>query len=267
MSFFILIFLSTAWAERGPLSLIDDRSVGAVVSDGYISSISEDSVEPMRELILLTPPPELRTAGSEKIFTSALQKEFRTRYREEFGFTYAQQFLNDPVDVSFYGFARGYSVEEEKFRAKKRGFGEYVAKKTVEYHVDNYFKSDPQLKPVYEAKERLSNLDVKVDEQTKVNSNYDFAGNHITTSFERPNMNARIRWELQGDTTVSFYRTFTASTNGEIFYKFNDRKYTAIGRKRLSNSVETSLTVQVNDRETAERPKENLLLLSLSVSN
>lgn len=265
-----LVFASAAFAERMPLSAhltTDARIVYAPYSDGYISSLDQEIIEPMSELVLVSKPIELRQKGSEVVFTNALHKEFQERYRQQFGFTAAQQFFNDPLDVNFLGQVRGYSVEEESHRAARRAFGEYVMKRTIEYHVDNYFKSDPQLKAVYEIKERLSNLDVKVNETTKINTNYSFAGNFVTTTMDSSIINAQIRVEMAGtspgaitETTAQVSRGITPTTSGDVYYKFNEKKYSVVGRKSLGHQMETSLTVQ-------DSPAETLYLLGFSFLN
>jgi hypothetical protein len=266
----ILVFSIAAFAERAPLSAqltSDSRIVYAPYSDGYISSLDQEIIQPMSELVLVSKPEALREKGSEVVFTSSLHKEFRDRYRDQFGFTEAQQFLNDPVDVQFYGQARGYSIQEEQHRENRRKFGEYVMKRTVEFHADNYFKSDPQLRAVYEVKERLSNLDVKVNETTKLNTNYSFAGNYVTTTLENPYINSQVRLEMAGttpgainETQASLYRGITPSTNGEVYYKFNEQKYSLVGRKRFTDKIETSMTYQSS-------PAETLYLVGFSLLN
>ncbi len=271
-SIFTILFFTgaSALAERTPVSV-----VYGPVSDGYISSIDQDTIEPMKDLVLISQPVELRPVTStEKVFTLKLQKEFQDQYRQRFGFTEAQQFLNDPVDVTFYGNTHGYSKEDEKHRADRRSFGEYIVKKTMEFHVDNYFKSEPQLKKVYEFKERISHLDVKVNEETKINSNYDFAGNYVTTTVENPYVNARLQLDMAGstpgainDTTFALYRGITSTITAETYYKFNSNLYSAVVRKHVSDNIETSVTMETSSRDTNDRPTGTMFLVGLSLLN
>jgi hypothetical protein len=270
-----LLMGAPALAARS-VALFDARAALAPLpEDGYISNMDQDIIEPQKELVLMAPPPELRTdKGAQKIFTNSLQKEFRDNYRQRFGFTEAQQALNNPVDVSLYGAPHGYSTEEEQYRASRRDFGDYVMRRTAEYHADNYFKSEPALKKVYQLKERLSKLDVRVNESTKVNTNYSFAGNYVTTTVENPYLNGKLLINMAGtmpggisDTTTSLYRSLTSTLSGEIYYQSSADMYAAVGRKHIADGVEGSVTVSTAGRDTADHPRGNLFLVGLSFLN
>ena len=55
--------------------------------------------------------------------------------------------------------------------AHQSDYGQYVLRRLSEYHVDNFAKSDPSVRPLWEAKEKLSKVNVQV-QKVKVDMEY-----------------------------------------------------------------------------------------------
>ncbi|MGE3972925.1 MAG: hypothetical protein AB7F59_00210 [Bdellovibrionales bacterium] len=257
---------------RSPALMKDLVALRAPDSD-YISSIEEDRQNEAKELILVPVPAGfVRADFKTSLFTDSLSKEFIERYREKLGYTEAEQNAQTPVDLKAYGDSTGYTEEVKRHREKQREFGEYMFRRLAEFHVDNYFKSEPKLKKVYEMKERLSNLDVRVNESTKLNTNYSFSGNFITATLENPYINARARFEMNPaqlgpgpveETILSLYRNITETFSFENHYKLTQQILSLVGRKSFSERLQSTLTLSNSFIDLKDKPKESIALAGL----
>lgn len=167
-----------------------------MVRDGYIQDIQAEKNEQFYEVYMSPPAVSMNAADIRaKIFNAQLTNEFRDRWDQKFGYIDTDSLSYDADRFTNFNENRN-SVQDEQRLNDRRAFGEYMMRRLAEWHMDNYFKSDPSLRAVYEAKEKLSNVQVKVSEQTKVNVNYALADNSVEAKFENPNYDAKLRLEM-----------------------------------------------------------------------
>lgn len=172
-----------------------------MVRSGYIQDVQAEKAERYYEVYLASPAVNTNTTDIRgKIFNPQLTNEFRARYVERFGYIdnsslnfAAERFNKLPEESGPYSDIRRQN-EERKL------YAEYVLKRLAEWHTDNYFKSDPKLQPLYEAKERLSNVQVAVNENTYVKATYGLADNSAEITVVNPYVDSKVRVEMNPKT-------------------------------------------------------------------
>lgn len=185
---FLLIFLSnltgiSAFAAAKP-------------TEGYVDDVVKERSERFIEIYLLATPQPPETNLQAEIFNAKLSKEFRDRYQEKFGQMDTDSIIYQPTKFSMMDENRGAVENIELENEKRRAFAEYMTKRLSEYHVDNYFKSQPNMRAVYEAKERLQNIKVQVNKNMRLNAQYSLAGNILDLIFENPWVDAKLALEM-----------------------------------------------------------------------
>jgi hypothetical protein len=149
---------------------------------GYVDSVEDERNEHSTDLIMIPAPKPLTTP--KPFVTDELSKEFQNQYQTKFGYTEVEQnLLPTRYDDYFYN---GLYVTYQEDLQRKRDFGTYMIRRVAEYHTDNYFKSDPDLRPVYEAKEKISKIDVELQQGWKVNGKYSLSGNYFELALDNP---------------------------------------------------------------------------------
>ncbi|MCS6838606.1 MAG: hypothetical protein NZ480_07135 [Bdellovibrionaceae bacterium] len=130
--------------------------------------------------ILLLPPHQSQQTPLFEIWYRPLAKEFKNRYQEIF--------------IPEIG--RGELMAQEQHTAynrkifdqsqRRQQFAEFMAKRLIEYHVDQYFRNDPSMRKVYEIKEQLQNVELKVSQEAKIHFHYSLTGNFLETIIQNP---------------------------------------------------------------------------------
>lgn len=170
-------------------------SWGEQVRAGYIQDVAAEKTEQFYEIYLSPPSVQTKFDYRGKIFDQKLTTEFRDRYEQRFGFidtdsmAFADRFTNFTEN-------RGANVDLANKNDQRKQFAEYMMKRLGEYHFDNYMKSDPSMRPVYEIKEKLSNVSVEVTPESKVTMNYSVADNSVDVNYINPYVDARVRSEM-----------------------------------------------------------------------
>lgn len=143
---------------------------------GYIQNVKAEKEIQFYEVFLFAEPAVKEKPLSEVIFNTELSKEFRNRYREKFGTLDTDSIAYQRDDYSRLDLFRANPQAEDK-NSERHRFADYMVKRLVEWHLDHYIRSEPNLAPVYELKEKLKKVEVKVDKETKVEARYSFAEN------------------------------------------------------------------------------------------
>lgn len=156
------------------------------VYPGYTNDVLAEKNESYYEVFLFVTPPE-KSNLKDQIF-SPLSKEFRTRYREVFGHLDTESISYQPTRLSAMdvNIKMTIGTKAEAEQEKRKTFAEYMTKRLFEYHVDNYFKTQPQMRTVYEVKEKLQNVKVEVAKSVRFNMQYNLAGNIFDIILENP---------------------------------------------------------------------------------
>ncbi|MEO0335228.1 MAG: hypothetical protein AAF202_02470 [Pseudomonadota bacterium] len=130
---------------------------------GYVMDVEYEQTSRTEEFNIFSgPPKEKKRDLRGVIFDRTLTREFRYRYEQQFGRSEIERNVVNPsrFDEYFYRTSVGVSIEEDSQR--KQIFGEYMIKRLTEHHIDQYAKSTPELRRVYELKDRLSKVKVEV---------------------------------------------------------------------------------------------------------
>ena len=174
--------------------------VGRAQPHGYVSDITKEKAERYKEIFLFVRPNAPKQPLLESIFNLQLSKEFRDKYREKFG-------QLDTESIVYQSGARSSAdplsndlnrdSEEAIARQKdRRAFGEFMVKRLAEWHTDNYFKSEPNMRPVYELKEKLSKVDVRVTKTTKLEVRYELSSNNLDFIVDNPYLESKVSLEM-----------------------------------------------------------------------
>lgn len=159
---------------------------------GYLQDITEERDSRFYEIFLFATPPPAKRDLRAVIFNPALSFEFKNKYRERFGQIDTESIVYQPTKFSVLDENRGAVLWVEQSQEQRRSFGEYMVKRLIEWHLDNYFKTDPTMRPVYELKEKLSNVQVEVTPTSKLNLRYNLSDNTADLILENPYCDSKL---------------------------------------------------------------------------
>jgi len=146
----------------------------------YTQNIHQERDSQFKEIILTPPRIQSSTNFNKFIFNDELSKEFKRQYQERFQTQWQQS------EITLQEIFTAYNNRVVQESQRRREFAEYIMKRLTEHHVDKYVQSDPSMKTIYEVKEKLQNVEVKVNKEIKVNLNYSLSGNILEVKFENP---------------------------------------------------------------------------------
>ncbi len=153
---------------------------------GYLTDVKNEREQRFYEVFIFATPPSKPTLLSDLIFNAQLSKQFKDKYREKFGQIDTSTIIYQPTKFSVLDENRGAGLQIETDNQARREFGDFMVKRLIEWHVDNYFKTDPSMRPVYELKERLSHVQVEVTKETKLSGQYSFSDNSLDIILDGP---------------------------------------------------------------------------------
>ncbi len=229
---------------------------------GYVSSLENEKNDPGVEVPFIDKPAANQISLKEKIFNTELSKEFKDRYEDKFGRTEPERVYNSPNKYTYYDDLYTLQGTPSQVDDQERAFGNYMMARLVEYHFDNYLKSDPSMRTIYETKERLSQVKVEVDE-VKFDAKYDLAGNLIDLRARAPLFDTKITIG-SGQRILSFTRAQTPTVGLEARYLDIDKKVAGIITKRFTRFLTTSFTASACTGDSTASPRETLYLSGLS---
>lgn len=167
--------------DWGKQKLSSFERLPASSSDLYTQDIRSERESQYVEVFLSLNIPK-NSNFNDRIFTQDLSRDFKTQYRERF------QTPRDRPEITQQEMYTAYNSRVVLDSDKRKEFAEYMIKRLTEFHVDNYVKQDPTMRPIYDAKEKLQNVEVRMGQQTKVNLKYSLAGNMLDVIVESPYM-------------------------------------------------------------------------------
>lgn len=239
---------------------------------GYTFEVKEEKDRHDVEMVMLDPPPPLESKP-RVIVNEKLTREFQQQYEYRFGRTQTEQVLNSPSRQDSYTYYTGESLTIQDYTRYQRQFAEYMARRLTEYHVDNFVKTDPTLRPVYELKDRVGRLDVTVKKGYNVKWRYNFAGPSMDITVENPyEIDFRIRMEMGGIISKPSEYIWTASypINKRVsvsgVYKQTDGLYQVVFSRKVNSHVSTTLTGSIDSLPAGPTVQQNLILVGLSWS-
>jgi hypothetical protein len=230
-------------------SALAKRDYGS--NSGYLVSTAGERDVELKDMPIAHPPASLGPSINERIFNEKLVKEFRDRYDEQFGRTEADRVYNSPNRFSYYDDLFGFKGTPQEENDAKRAYGDFVVRRLLEYHVDNYAQNDPKLRPAWEAKERLKEFKVEVA-QFRFDMQYSIAGNTFDMRMVNPYFSLfRLRLQMDPgafgpapikETTFSLGRNLTQKIFVEGHYAVIDGVVTVIERRQLTPALGGTIT-------------------------
>ena len=266
----LLFFVATAVALFTSTSLALKRNYGP--HSGYVAAAETEKDVEYVDMIPIAPPPDL-PSFNQRIFNDSLLKEFRDRYEEKFGRTEVERVYNSPNKYSYYNDLYGFKGTAQEMDLERRRYGDFVLRRLLEYHVDNYAKNDPKVRPVWEAKERLKDIRVQIH-KIRIDFNYSIAGNTLDVNLYNPYFPlARTRVQMDPaifgpadvkETTFSIGRPLTVKTSAEVHYALTDGLLSLIQRRSLTPALGCSFTESWTTKATGTSPRERKFLAGIS---
>lgn len=228
---------------------------------GYLDSVVEERDERTAEMIFVQKPPP--PPGQKPFVSDKLTREFQNQYEIKFGRTNEERnFLPSRYEQYSSG-GIFYSYQEDQRR--KSAFGNYVIRRVVEYHADNYFKESPNLRPVYEAKDKYSKMDVKVKGGYKVKMNYNISGNYLDMNMENPyKVETKVRMQFGDQRIYSLGYNVTPTIKSGVEYKDWDGILKWVTSKRLNAHLSASVTTSKDYFKRGEVQQQDLYLLGFT---
>ncbi len=271
---FLLVFFAFNWAKAAPLN---PSRLGP--HDGYILSLDEEKDKEYVEIILpLGPPPQLPyKTWFQRIFDDdELAKEFTDRYQRQFGRTEAEQAQSisnpfvrvDVIDANGTVF-RGTVIDAQN---QRQLFAEYMIRRMTEHNLDKFVKNDPNIRTVYEIKERISKAQVAVAQGYSLAINYSFSGNTLQLRPINPYFIFEILYQMNpsqfgpGDVSETHWRIgkdFTPRFSLNSYYRQYDGIVSLIFRQQINPTMAATLTASTYTRESGPSVREHLGLAGL----
>jgi hypothetical protein len=174
-----LIWSMGLWAAPHPLE------AGYGQAHGYITDTQSERFTRVSEVTPVLNP-DKPIDYSQLIFRPKLEKEFKSRYEDNFGQYSVERSYG--VNTHFVGSSSSYGVmylEQEQIQEQQE-FGEFMIKRLTEDHLDQFSKTSPVLRPAYELKERLSNVSLEVKKGYKFKLHYSLSGNYFSIQLSNP---------------------------------------------------------------------------------
>lgn len=267
-----VIFLSMLVGWQG-WATIEDKPTVFGAHYGYVLDVDDEKNRLDVEMEMLEQPPPVKTLN-ETIFTEKLSKEFQTQYSYRFGQTQSEQVLNTPGRDDEYTYRTGETVTLQEYQKYQKKFAEYMGRRLVEFHVDQWAKNDPDFRPVYAAKDRVSNLSVQTKSGYKFRWKYNFSGPNMDFQLQNPHdLEVKVRVEMNGVMSSPSETIYTVGypINHKVHIlalcREQDGVYQLVGTRRLTKKMSTSLTGSVDTRTEGPTVKQNLVLVGLSWSD
>lgn len=233
---------------------------------GYLATVDRERDTEPRDFVPIQPPPPLGPTLNQRLFNDKLVKEFRDRYEEKFGRTEAEQIYNSPNRFSYFNDFYGFRGTPQELNDEKRRYGEFVLRRLLEYHVDEYAKNEPKVRPLWETKERLKEVRVEVA-SFRVDVQYSIAGNTLDLKFQNPYTSmARVRMEMDSGNEVTFSlgRNLTRTISAEMHYEVNDGLLSFIQRREIGPRLGISFSEQTTVTDSGETPRGSTYLAGLT---
>jgi hypothetical protein len=238
----------------------------------YIYDVAAEKEAETQEIVLIEKPDILNKPSlHDIIFNPTFSNEFLNEYQQRFGRTEQEQNYYLTSRQGYYRDSTG-ALTSTTEDSERRKFAEYMTKRLVEYHADNIMKTEPSMRKIYEIKQAVSNVNVKVGPQVRFKLNYSYSGNYAKAVCENPVANALVNVQMDAtkylptspqEVSVGLERPLGRSIFAESYYATYGKSLTGVVRKNFSSSFSTNLTGKtiLSDAVSAPSPKEDLFLL------
>ncbi len=162
---------------------------------GYVSDVNIEKNEKFTEVFLSAQTPPAEPTLQNKIF-SPLSKEFKQKYFDKFGQLDTASIPLHRTNFDVFDQNTKPVNEAEKENKQRNDFADYMTKRLLEYHVDQYMKNEPKMRPVLEVKEKIQNVKVEVSKEVRLDIQYNFAGNAADLNIINPWCDTRFSLQM-----------------------------------------------------------------------
>lgn len=237
---------------------------------GYTDDVRAEREQVIRDLVWADRPSE-EAILRDRIFNQALSKEFRERYEQRFGQTEIERVVLAPNRLSYYNDVYGMKGTPQELLDERRKFGEFMVRRLTEWHVENYAKHDPKVRPVWEAKEKISNLKVEVA-SFRFDAQYSIAGNTLDLKMINPWVQSKVTLIMNPDqfgpgpvdeTLLSVIKPISQTYTVEGRWRVTDGIVSLIQYRPLGRFWSGSLTTSAAVKDGGTSPRETLWLAGL----
>lgn len=235
---------------------------------GYLETITNERDDIVHDIVIFTPPPPQGKMLKDRIFNEKLTREFTERYEAKFGRTEQLRVFNSPNRLTYYDDLFGFHGTAQEDNEEHRRFGNFMLRRLAEFHIENYAKSDPKVRPIWEAKERISQVKLQVGPRVRFQAKYSLSANSADIKIDNPIANAKVSLQLGGgsveETTISLARPITSTISAESHYALTDGIISLIGRKSLSPTLGLSATTSTYTHRHGTSVRESLYVAGVS---
>lgn len=235
---------------------------------GYISDVEKER-HTIDVEVVLDVPEEASAAESGPLVNDKLTKEFQLRFEERFGVTQMEQSMNSPGQFDEYIYY-GETVSLKEYQKEQRSFGEYMARRLTEHHVDIWAKSSPSFRPVYELKDKVTNLNMQVKKGYKLKINYSLSGGHLDFRLDNPyDVDTRLRLEMAGAATPEEVMLMMSVPVGTLWtvstmFRQRDGIVQVVGSRYLAPGLTGTITGSSDSKDEGLNQKQDLFLLGVA---
>lgn len=218
---------------------------------GYLADTSDERFQVSQEVVIVPLEPTDELSLRDKIFSEKITKEFKRRYEEKFGRTQAEQVFSIPSQFFEAQIQPGVFRTADEEAEEQRDFGNFMVKRTVEFHVDRWMKESPSARPVYELKEKISNVNVEVRPGYKARIKYSLSSNDLSVKVKNPHkIENRLYTNLSSSETAVFLGyPLDKKHRIKADYNFDQESYRLSGVRKLNKYWSASLTGSESVRE------------------
>ncbi len=213
---------------------------------GYVQEANPEDEETGEILYSIPNPNADRKDFQDEIFNEKLSKEFAQRYKEQFGRTEPEiVYSRTPYLNTNYTEGDSQTFDEKQYQEKQKKFGNFMAKRLVEFHVQNEAKTNPQLKAVNDIKEKVEKVDVSITPNFKLRAKYHISSNTARFSVVNPyaDLSMRLEFSEENERVLTLQRDFEGSQLTTIIdYYFVRKRLDLIARMPLNDRTSFSLT-------------------------
>lgn len=238
---------------------------------GYVTDVKEERNKRDIEMVMLERPKEAPKKPQEVFLNEKLSKEFQQQYAYKFGQSQAEQTLNTVSRNDGYTYYTGRNVTLNQYQKDQQDFAEYMTRRLTEYHVDNWVKNDPEMRPVYELKDKVSNVNVEFKSGYKFEWKYNFAGPNMEAKLKNPyKIDNKVRMEMTGivsapkELIYSIGYQFTPRVRGDVIERQTDESTQIVFSRRMTTNISASITALQDRSNKGLSSKQDLYLVGLS---
>ena len=245
---FLGIILVLSWGR--PCLCDEERPYG--YRSGYVQDIDKEYAELIEEVQPVEDPTPKGININKLLFNDRLRGEFKWRYKVMFGQTEVEEMVTTPNRHQEIEYGPQIRLTTEQDRLRREEYADFVVKRLSEYHVDQYLQKSESMRPVYEAKEKFSNLNIKTKAGYSYEVNYLLSVNTLTLKFKNPfEIDVRAEWimdkedfgpsKVQEQQISMSYRLNPRSVVSS-HYKMIDGTVVVVGHRNISRDFSGSIT-------------------------